>query len=106
MANFTDTSLKYKSITSVMHVYEGGVEYQFSPALKGVGGYQHTTFEGHAWNEGSAGLLYSLSKATLVYVSGDFLHASAGVDPVIGWGFTPSLSNHQADVRIGMFHTF
>jgi outer membrane protein OmpU len=49
---------------------------------------------------------YLLSKRTDVYISGDWLRASEGVDAVIGYSFTPSSMTTQADVRIGMRHSF
>ncbi len=49
---------------------------------------------------------YLLSKRTDVHISGDYLRASGPVDAVIGYSFTPSTSNTQADVRIGMRHSF
>ncbi|EGD05202.1 outer membrane protein, partial [Burkholderia sp. TJI49] len=39
-------------------------------------------------------------------ISGDYLRASQGVDAVIGYSFTPSTTQTQADVRIGMRHSF
>lgn len=39
-------------------------------------------------------------------VFGDYLRASNGVNAVIGYSFTPSTSNTQSDVRIGMRHSF
>jgi outer membrane protein OmpU len=47
-----------------------------------------------------------VSKRTDVYISGDYLKASNGVDAVIGYSFTPSSTTTQADVRIGMRHSF
>ncbi|MBI0330180.1 porin [Burkholderia plantarii] len=106
IGNFTYTTIKGFGQSSHMQVYEGGATYQFTPALSLVGGYQHTRFEGHHWNQGSAGLHYLLSKRTDVYLSGDYLRASNGVDAVIGYSFTPSTTPTQADVRIGMRHSF
>jgi len=106
IGNFTDTTLKLGSESSVMHVYEGGATYQFNAATLGVVGYQHTDFQGNHWNQGSAGLQYALSKRTSVYVSADYLKASAGVDPTIGYSFAPSLSGSQIDGRVGMFTSF
>ena len=40
-----------------------------TPALSLIAGYQHTRFEGHHWNQGSAGLHYMLSKRTDVYAA-------------------------------------
>jgi outer membrane protein OmpU len=89
-----------------MHVYETGGTYQVTPATLLVLGYQHTTFEAHSWNQVTAAALYSLSKRTQVYISSDYLRASAGVDPVIGGSFAPSLAGQQTDVRVGIYHAF
>ncbi|WP_144138608.1 porin [Paraburkholderia sp. BCC1884] len=104
--DFTYTTIKGLGETSHMQVYEAGAAYTFTPALMLYGGYQHTSFEGNHWNQGSLGLHYLLSKRTDVYVSGDYLRASDGVNAVIGYSFTPSTSNTQTDVRIGMRHSF
>ncbi|KVE32444.1 porin [Burkholderia sp. TSV86] len=106
IGNFTYTTIKGFGQSSHMQVYEGGASYQITPAFSFIGGYQHTRFEGHHWNQGSAGLHYLLSKRTDVYVSGDYLRASSGVDAVIGYSFTPSTTQTQADIRIGMRHSF
>jgi outer membrane protein OmpU len=104
--DFTYTTIKGFGRSSHMNVYEGGAGYNFTPSLILYGGYQHTDFESNSWNQGSLGLHYLLSKRTDVYVSGDYLRASNGVDAVIGYSFTPSTSNTQSDVRIGMRHSF
>jgi outer membrane protein OmpU len=106
MGNFTYTTIKGLGQSSHMRVAEGGADWQVTPAFSAIGGYQYTNFEGHHWNQVSAGLHYLLSKRTDVYISGDYLKASNGVDAVIGYSFTPSSSTTQADVRIGMRHSF
>ncbi|WP_323120106.1 porin [Burkholderia alba] len=106
MGNFTYTTIKGFGQSSHMQVYEGGGSYQFTPALSFIAGYQHTRFEGNHWNQGSAGVHYLLSKRTDIYLSGDYLRASNGVNAVIGYSFTPSTTQTQADVRIGMRHSF
>lgn len=105
-ANFTYTTIKGFGHSSHMNVYEGGASYNFTPSLSLYGGYQYTRFEGNNWNQGALGLHYLLSKRTDVYISGDYLRASSGVDAVIGYSFTPSTSNTQSDIRIGMRHSF
>ncbi|TDN61364.1 porin [Paraburkholderia sp. BL10I2N1] len=106
MGNFTFTTIKGLGQSSHMRVAEGGADWQVTPAFSAIGGYQYTNFEGHHWNQVSAGLHYLLSKRTDVYISGDYLKASSGVDAVIGYSFTPSSTTTQADVRIGMRHSF
>lgn len=106
LGNYTYTTIKGFGQSSHMHVGEGGASYNFTPALILYGGYQYTAFEGHKWNMGSLALHYLLSKRTDVYISGDYLRASNGVDAVIGYSFTPSTSNTQSDVRIGLRHSF
>lgn len=104
--DFTYTQIKALGESEHMLVAEGGVNWQVTPAFSAIGGYQYTHFDGHHWNQLSAGLHYLLSKNTDVYLSGDWLKASQGVDAVIGYSFTPSSTTTQADVRIGMRHSF
>lgn len=104
--NYTFTTIKGAGASSAMQVGEGGANWQVTRSLSAIGGYQYTHFEGHHWHQVSAGLHYLLSKRTDVYVSGDWLRASQGVDAVIGYSFAPSTSGTQADVRIGMRHSF
>jgi outer membrane protein OmpU len=104
--NFTDTTLKYQSYASVMHVYEGGATYLATPSVQFVLGYQHTGFQGHKWNQVTAAAQYFLSKNTQIYISSDYLKASTGVDAILGDALTPSSTGQQADVRIGIVHAF
>ncbi|MGF6367339.1 outer membrane protein OmpU [Paraburkholderia sp. RAU6.4a] len=106
MGAFTYTQIKAFGESEHMLVAEGGANWQITPAASFAGGYQYTHFDGHHWNQLSAGLHYLLSKRTDVYISGDWLQASNGVDAVIGYSFTPSSTTTQADVRIGMRHSF
>ena len=104
--NFTNSTLKYEGDAGVMHVYEGGATYQANPFLQFVVGYQHTGFQGHKWNQVTAAANYALSKRTQIYLSSDYVKASAGVDAVLGEAFAPSSTGQQADVRIGIVHSF
>jgi outer membrane protein OmpU len=106
MGNYSYTTIKAFGQSSHMQVGEGGASWKVTPALSAIGGYQYTHFEGHHWNQLTAGLHYLLSKRTDVYISGDYLKASNGVDAVIGYSFAPSTTTTQADLRIGMRHSF
>jgi outer membrane protein OmpU len=106
MGDFTYTTIKGAGVTSHMKVAEGGADWQITPAFSLIGGYQYTNFEGHHWNQGSLGVHYLLSARTDIYLSGDYLRASSGVDAVIGYSFTPSSTSTQADVRVGIRHSF
>lgn len=106
MGNYSYTTIKAFGQSSHMQVGEGGASWSVTPAFTIDGGYQYTHFEGHHWNQVSAGLHYLLSKRTDVYISGDYLKASSGVDAVIGYSFAPSSTSTQADIRIGMRHSF
>ncbi|EIF30490.1 outer membrane protein (porin) [Burkholderia sp. Ch1-1] len=106
MANFTNTELGYHGMTSYMHVFEGGAIYNPTPAWGLIASAQHDALQGHAWNQVSAGVQYYLSKRTTVYVSGDYIKASAGVNPELGWFVNPSLTNKQMDARLGITHKF
>nr|WP_224042868.1 porin [Paraburkholderia unamae] len=106
MGNYTYTRIKALGNQSHMNVAEGGANWEVTPAFSAIGGYQYTNFEGHHWNQLSAGLHYLLSKRTDIYLSGDWLNASQGVNAVIGYSFAPSTSSTQADVRVGLRHSF
>jgi len=106
MGAFTYTQITAFGQSAHMQVGEGGANWQVTPAFSVVGGYQYTHLDGNHWNMLSGGLHYLLSKSTDVYLSGDWLRASQGVDAVIGNSFTPSSTTTQADVRIGMRHSF
>lgn len=106
MGNYSYTTIKAFGQSSHMQVGEAGASWKVTPAISAIGGYQYTHFEGHHWNQLTAGLHYLLSKRTDVYISGDYLKASSGVDAVIGYSFAPSTTTTQADLRIGMRHSF
>lgn len=106
MGAYTHTQIKAFGASQVMQVGEGGANWQVTPAFSVVGGYQYTHFDAHHWNQLSAGLHYLLSKRTDLYVSGDWLKASQGIDAVIGYSFAPSSTTTQADLRVGMRHSF
>jgi len=106
MGNYSYTTIKAFGQSSHMQVGEAGASWKVTPAFSAIGGYQYTHFEGHHWNQLTAGLHYLLSKRTDVYISGDYLKASNGVDAVIGYSFAPSTTTTQADLRIGMRHSF
>ncbi|WP_434664972.1 porin [Paraburkholderia sp. A3BS-1L] len=106
MGAFTYTQLKAFGESRHMQVAEVGANWMLTPALSLIGGYQYDHFDNLHWNQLSAGVHYLLSKSTDVYISGDWLKASQGVNAVIGYSFTPSSSTNQADVRIGLRHSF
>jgi outer membrane protein OmpU len=106
LGNVTNTEFKGFDRQSSMRVHELGATLQLTPSLQAQTGFQFTRFEGHHWNQLSAGLSMALSKRTAVYVSGDYLKASKDVDAVIGYAFANSSSNRQSDVRIGIRHRF
>lgn len=106
LGNATNTEFKAFGQRSAMRVYEVGGNWQLTPSLQAHTGVQHTRFEGHHWNQLSAGLSLTLSKRTAVYVSGDYLKASKDVDAVIGYAFGNSTTNRQSDLRIGIRHRF
>jgi predicted porin len=97
-------------------------EYHLTPSLligaaydymKGssISSTKHGRLGGATYHQVSLGADYSLSKRTDVYVMGMYQHAS-GTDSTGGeahaaiYTITPSDSNHQGVVRIGMRHRF
>ena len=109
-ANFSYTTIKGFGQSSHMQVYEGGGLYQFTPALSFIAGYQHTRFEGHHWNQGTAGLHYLLSKRTDVYVEGVYQHASGAMgdreNVAMINTLSPSSTPNQIAATVGLRHRF
>jgi outer membrane protein OmpU len=110
IGNFTDTKLKGIGVTAgrspSMLVYELGSLWHITPVWMVGASYQHTKLESNAWNEYAVAIDYTLSKRTFIYLTGDYLRASANVDAVIGASFTPSRSTSQALARLALVHEF
>ena len=96
---------------------EVNFKYQLTPALVLGVAYDYTrlaSFNGHGganYNQGAAGADYFLSKRTDIYLVGVYQHASGtdstGQTAVASInGLTPSNSNNQTTVRVGIRHKF
>ena len=92
-------------------------KYQLTPALVLGAAYDYThlnDFAGHGgatYNQGSLGADYFVSKRTDVYLIGVYQHAtgtdSSGQSAVASINnLTPSNSNNQTTVRVGIRHKF
>jgi predicted porin len=64
-------------------------DYQITPALSAIGGYQHTNSESTHWNQSTLGLDYFVSKRTDVYVSGISCRLRAELIP------SPDIHSHR-----------
>jgi predicted porin len=102
---------------ATFNVAEANLKYQITPALLAGVAYSYTHnsgAEGKAsatYHQGSLGLDYFLSKRTDVYTIFVYQHASGtdsfGQSAVAQiTGQTPSATNNQAAVRIGLRHRF
>lgn len=93
---------------------EANFSYQLTPALQLGIAYNYTGEDGIGdakYHQVSLGADYALSKRTVVYVVGSYLHASGtnsqGVSAVADiQAIAPSASNEQGIVRFGILHLF
>ncbi|MEI6002149.1 porin [Paraburkholderia bengalensis] len=103
--------------TATFNNGEINFKYQLTPALVLGAAYDYTRladFNGHGgghYNQGALGADYFLSKRTDVYLIGVYQHASGtdstGQQAVASInGLTPSNSNNQTTVRVGIRHKF
>jgi predicted porin len=103
--------------TATFNIAEANFKYQITPALVAGVAYVYTHnggASGHGsaiYNQGSAGLDYFLSKRTDVYTVATFQEArgtdSTGRTAVASINqLTPSTSNRQVAVRLGIRHKF
>ncbi|MGU7782815.1 porin [Burkholderia sp. PU8-34] len=103
--------------TAVFNTGELNFSWQLTPAVLLGAVYQYTKtsgVSGHTgatYNEGGLGASYALSKTTLLYVLGVYQKASgtdstghAAVASI--YNITPSSTNHQAYVRVGLQKRF
>ncbi|WP_062083513.1 porin [Caballeronia udeis] len=105
-ALYNNINVKGYGTSSTMQVYQGGTQYYFAPDLFGIFDYQRTRFEESRWSRFSTGINYLFSKRTSVYAGADYLLANSGTRAAIGYAFSPSTTNKQVDVRIGMTQSF
>jgi len=103
---YSDVWFKGFGETAVLRTYDSGASWQVTPTFSISGAYFYSSFEGQHYNEASLGFDYNFSKNTDVYLQGSYLRTSAGVDAVQGYLFTPSTTNTQTSVRIGLRHRF
>lgn len=90
---------------------EGNYTYNVSPALLLGAAYSYTWASGARYGQVNLGSTYSLSKRTLLYLSGVWQHSS-GTNSVgtqamaANNNITPSDTPNQVVVRIGIRHSF
>jgi predicted porin len=90
---------------------EGNYTYNVTPALLLGAAYSYTWASGARYGQVNLGTTYSLSKRTLLYVSGVWQH-STGTNSVgtlamaANNNITPSDTPNQVVVRIGIRHSF
>lgn len=103
--------------TATFNNVEVNFKYQITPALVAGAAYVYTKnngadgSSGAKYNQGSAGADYFLSKRTDVYLVATYQKASGtdstGKEAVASINqLTPSTSNHQTAVRLGIRHKF
>jgi len=103
--------------SAVFNNGEINFKYQLTPALVLGAAYDYlrlSSFDGHGgahYNQGALGADYFLSKRTDVYLVGVYQHASGtdstGQQAVASINnLTPSNSNNQTTVRVGIRHKF
>jgi predicted porin len=103
--------------TATFNNAEASFKYQFTPALTGGVAYDYThnsgasRFGSATYHQAAAGLDYFLSKRTDVYTVAVFQKASGtdstGKTAVASINqLTPSDSNHQVALRLGLRHKF
>ncbi|WP_429586261.1 porin [Paraburkholderia youngii] len=109
-------ALQYSG-TAVLSRVSASLRYQATPFLRFGTSFDYTAGgsvngkEGAKYEQVNLGAAYSLSKATDLYVTGAFQHASGtdslGRPAVAAIGYiTPSTTNKQVVVSAGIKHTF
>jgi predicted porin len=103
--------------TAAFNNVEASASYQLTPAISVHAAYNYTARgsvggdSGATYNQAALGADYTLSKRTILYLIGAYQHASGhnsnGGTAVAALDLaSPSKTDHQGAVRIGMRHTF
>ena len=104
-ALYTRVKLESDGHSDTYQSYDAGANYQFTPFNTVAGGAATTTLAGHRWTQFMIGDIYSLSKATQVYVNALYQHAGSDTNAAF---FTAGVSSgrNQTIVLTGIHHSF
>ncbi|ABE36785.1 gram-negative porin family protein [Paraburkholderia xenovorans LB400] len=105
-AVYSNTRMKAGGVTERLSSYDAGVGWLPRPDLKFGIGYVYSSLDGYHWNSGNAAANYSLSKRTTLYLDGSLIKASGPNVRAALTSMTPSSTDLQALVRVGIEHSF
>lgn len=108
VANTTATKLSNDSQDATQHVYEMGGYYPIAPKTLLIGAYQHSTLDGHKWDQITAGVKRDITSYAWMYAAYSWLKASDGVlaNQGAGWYLDNSDDDEQQTIRLGMVLAF
>jgi predicted porin len=102
---YTRVKLEANGYSDTYQSYDAGANYQLTPANTIAGGGATTTFAGMRWTQFELGDIYSLSKATQLYVNALYEHGDGGAKAAF---FTAGVSSNANQVIFltGIHHSF
>ncbi len=102
---YTRTKLQSAGYSDTFQSYDAGANYQVTVANAIVSGASTSTLSGRRWTQFVIGDMYSLSKATQVYVDVLYEHANSEAQAAF---FTAGVSSgrNQTSVVTGIHHSF
>ncbi|RZF31623.1 porin [Paraburkholderia sp. UYCP14C] len=102
---YTRVKLESGGHSDTYQSYDGGANWQVTPANTIAGGAATTTLAGHRWTQFMIGNIYALSKSTQVYINALYQRAGSNTDAAF---FTAGVSSgrNQAIVLSGIHHSF
>ncbi len=105
-AVYANTRLSNHDVASTDQILYVGAEYRITPSLLLSSGLSADRFEGSGWYSADAGIDYSLSKRTDVYLDGKYQTATGpGTRSSIALT-APSSTDKQVLARVGLRHLF
>ncbi|WP_175772198.1 porin [Paraburkholderia phenazinium] len=102
---FTLVDFQNHGQSSVLRTGEGNAQYKVSAAVMLAASYAYSKLDGEHWNQIAVGADYILSSRTDLYLNAVYLRASSGVTAEL-FLLSPSSSNTQTIVSLGLRHTF
>lgn len=102
---YTRVKFEANGYSNIYQSYDAGANYQLTVADVIAGGAATTTLDGLRWTQFELGDIYSLSKATQVYVNALYEHGTGGAKAAF---FTAGVSSNANQVIFltGIHHSF
>ncbi|WP_429355400.1 porin [Paraburkholderia sp. 32] len=105
-ATFTQTKMAFHNITETMSSYEVGGRYNVMPDVIVQGAYSYSTMDQYKWDVFAVSSAYLLSKRSQLFTTLVYQQTGGDGQVAVLNGESPSTTNKQLVLRVGILHKF